>query len=166
MSHGMPLFAHHPHAGASLLAHGNAPHGCNNARIPHFLFTGLQKPGIVSKNISRIPELNAIPEKFDYRLAGMVAIILVDEQIHGSLPENPKSWGIIAPSQCVGIDIPEWLWHEEAILADQLRPRLNNVFFAHSPVNPPGFGQPVLRRISKKLYIQRGSWQQLMNGQG
>ena len=74
------------------------------ARVANLFLARLKKFIGRGKSITRVPEQRAVAEGLDNRLPGMIRIILMNQQVDGSLPKNDVVGWPILPVQRTGIE--------------------------------------------------------------
>jgi len=121
---------------------------CYNDRVADLFFSGLKQPGIVPEYVAGIPELDAVAEEFYDGLAGMIAIVLMDQQVDSRFAEHAKPRGIVSAAEGNRINIFKRFGHKELVLTDQLIPGLDDVLFAYNSVNPASLGHGLVGGIA------------------
>ena len=77
----LPVPKNIPESPTCVFAQANPSKGCNDPWIADFLFTWLKQVSIRGKGISRIPEYGLIGIMANFSFAGMIGIVLMDNQI-------------------------------------------------------------------------------------
>ncbi len=161
MTQRLPFTAHHPQTRASLLAHFDAAHGHCDGGVAHLLFPWLQQVFITAEAVAGVPELDTVREELDHRLPRMVAIVLVDQQVHCRFAEHTKPGRCVTAFQSGRINVAERLRHEEEVFGQQLLPALNDVFLADEAIDPARLRHLVLAAVAQKSHIQNRARQQV-----
>ena len=93
-----------PDAGPGLFAQTYAAEGADDPGVTEILLSGVQELLGRCESVARIPQQRAVVEEPDRRLAGVIGIVLVDQQIDRGLPEGNVIRRPVDPLQCLRID--------------------------------------------------------------
>ena len=161
MSQRLPFPLHHPQTGTRLFAHGNATQGHRNGGVARFLLARLHQAISAAENVAGVPQADAVREKLNDRLARMITVILMNQQVDRCLAENPETGRGIAAFQCDRVNVLERPGHEEKIFGEQLLPALEDVAFADQTVNPARLRHFILAAVAQESYIENRARQQI-----
>ena len=91
----------------------------------------------------------------------MVAVVLVDEEVHRGLAEDAEACGRVTPLERGRVDVAEGLRHEEQVLREQLLPGLDEVHLAHVAVDPARVAEVLCAGVAEEADVQDGLRHQL-----
>ena len=133
-------------AGPGLLAQTDAAEGGHDPGVANLPLAGFHEFFGRHEGVARIPQRRAVVEEPDRRLARVVGVVLVDQQVDRGFPEGDVIRRSILPPQRFRVD-GEGLFRTLHVAAHKRLPGLYEVGLDHQPVGP-SFLRQVLRPVA------------------
>ena len=130
-----PTLEDGPDAGPGLFAQAYAAESADDPGVADLLLSRIQEFLGRCERVARIPQQRAVVEEPDRRLAGVIGVVLVDQQIDRGLPEGNVIRRPVDPLQCLRVDGKGFLGALQIVLHER-SPGLHEVGLDHQPVGP------------------------------